>query len=110
MCEKTFAIILLGELELRPGDTRDGENAGVTPESNVDRAVGVRGWNMSMNMSLLTILWIQKIITEEDERQEGPQHRPDGGEDKEDWAVEGHRHPHDQAGGQVLGRGETVVQ
>ena len=47
MYEKTLAI-LLGELELRPGDTRNGEDAGVTPESNVDRAVGVRGWNMSM--------------------------------------------------------------
>ena len=44
-----------------------------------------------------------KIITEEDERQEGSQHRPDDGEDEEDGAVEGHRHPHDQAGGQVLG-------
>ena len=43
-----------------------------------------------------------KIITEEDERQEGSQHRPDDGEDEEDGAVEGHRHPHDQAGGQVL--------
>ena len=50
-----------------------------------------------------------KIITEEDERQEGSQHRPDGGEDEEDRAVEGHRHPHDQAGGQVLGRGETKI-
>ena len=52
MCEETFAIILLGKLELRPGDTRDGEDTGVAPESNVDRAVGVRGWNMSM---LLTV-------------------------------------------------------
>ena len=52
MYEKTLAIILHGELELRPGDTRDGEDAGVTPESDVDRAVGVRGWNMSM---LLTV-------------------------------------------------------
>ena len=52
MYEKTLAIILLGELELRPGDTRDGEDAGVTPQSNVDRAVGVGGWNM--NMSLLS--------------------------------------------------------
>ena len=48
MCEKTFAIILLRELELRPGDTRNGEDAGVAPQSNVDRAVGVRSWNMSM--------------------------------------------------------------
>ena len=45
-----MAIILLGELELRPGDTRDGEDAGVAPESNVDRAVGVRGCNMSMSL------------------------------------------------------------
>ena len=52
MYEKTLEIILLGKLELRPGDTRDGEDTGVTPQSNVDRAVGVRGWNMSM---LLTV-------------------------------------------------------
>ena len=47
-----MAIILLGELELRPGDTRNGEDAGVAPQSNVDRAVGVRGWDMNM---LLTV-------------------------------------------------------
>ena len=52
MYEKTLVIILLGELELRPGDTRYGEDAGVAPESNVDRAVGVRGWDMNM---LLTV-------------------------------------------------------
>ena len=54
MYDKTLEIILLGKLELRPGDTRYGEYAGVAPESNVDRAVGVRGWNMSINMSLLS--------------------------------------------------------
>ena len=48
MYDKTLEIILLGELELRPGDTCDGEDAGVTPESNVDRAVGVRSWKMNM--------------------------------------------------------------
>ena len=47
-----MAIILLGELELRPGDTGDGEDAGVAPESNVDRAVGVRGCRVKM---LLTV-------------------------------------------------------
>ena len=54
MYEKTLVIILLGELELRPGDTRNGEDAGVAPQSNVDRAVGVRGWVMNKNMSLLS--------------------------------------------------------
>ena len=48
MWEKTLEIILLGELELRPGDTGDGEDAGVAPESNVDRAVGVRGCRVNM--------------------------------------------------------------
>ena len=50
-------------------------------------------------MSMLDVTYCgsrrTKIITEEDERQEGSQHCPDGGEDEEDGAVEGHRHPHD---------------
>ena len=52
MYEKTLAIILLGELELRPGDTRDGEYAGVAPESNVDRAVGVRSCRVNMLLAV----------------------------------------------------------
>ena len=108
MYDKTLEIILLGKLELRPGDTCNGEYAGVAPESNVDRAVGVRGCRVNMLILIYCGSKRMKIITEEDERQEGSQHRPDDGEDEEDGAVEGHRHPHDQAGGQVQERsGET---